>query len=131
MSTATAPKKHIDELHAEHRLWINNMKFYRDELTIYEHRLEEIVTRYNKVEVTAQVEHFQNQFLRNKEVAEDIIVKCLDHDKFLANESKAHPVAADHMLFADHTKLRDMVKTYDKLYSELKNEYMEFLRKWM
>ena len=131
MSTTAAPKKHIDELHFDHKLWTNNMRFYRDELTIFEHRLEELVTRNTKVEVTAQIEHFQNQFIRQREVAEEIISKCGDHEKFLVNQAITHPVAIDHVLFADHTKLRDEAETYDKLYAELKKEFTDFLRKWM
>ena len=131
MTIKSAPKKHIDELHADHRLWTSNMKFYRDELTIFENRLGELVTRNAKVEVTSQIEHFQNQFIRQREVAEEIMSKCGDHEKFLVNQAINHPVAIDHVLFADHTKLRDEAETFDKIYAELKSEFMDFLRKWM
>lgn len=107
------------------------MRFYRDELAIFEHRLEELVQRNTKTEVTAQIEHFQNQFIRQNEVAQQIISKCGDHEKFLANQAKDHPVAIDHVLFADHTKLRDEVETYEKLYAELKTEFMAFVKKWL
>lgn len=131
MSTTTAPKKHIDELHFEHKVWVNNMKFYLDEILIFENRLAELVQKNTKTEVTAQIEHFQNQFIRQKEVAEQLISKCNDHEKFLTNQAKDHPIAIDHVLFADHTKLRDEVTIYDKLYRELKSEFMIFLTKWM
>ena len=110
---------------------MNNMKFYLDELNIFENRLGELATRNTKIEVTAQIEHFQNQFIRQKEVAQQLISKCKDHDKFLANQAKAHPVAIDHVLFADHTKLHEETATYDKIYKALKKEYMKFLTKWM
>lgn len=106
-------------------------QFYYDELRTFESRLEELVTRNTKTEVTSQIEHFQNQFIRNKEVSEEIISKCKDHDKFLANQAKDHPIAIDHVLFADHTKLRDEVETFEKIYIDLKKEFMTFLRKWM
>ncbi|MBI1287763.1 MAG: hypothetical protein GC178_09310 [Flavobacteriales bacterium] len=131
MTTTTAPKKHIDELHFEHRVWTNNMKFYLDELLIFENRLGELVQKNSKTEVTAQIEHFQNQFIRQREVAEELISKCGDHEKFLANQAKDHPIAIDHVLFADHTKLREEVNTYEKLYRELKDEFMAFVAKWM
>ncbi len=131
MKAKTAPRKHIDELHFEHRLWMNNMNFYRDEISIFENRLGDLVLRNTKTEVTAQIEHFQNQFIRQREVAEELISKCKDHDKFLANQAKDHPVAIDHVLFADHTKLRDEVEMFDKIYKELKGEFMRFLQKWM
>ena len=129
--TKTAPKKHIDELHFEHKLWTSKMRFYMDELSIFENRLSELVQRNTKVEVTSEIEHFQNQFIRQREVAEQLISKCNDHEKFLANQAKEHPVAIDHVLFADHTKLRDEAEVYDKIYAELKTEFMNLLRKWM
>ena len=107
------------------------MQFYYDEVTTFEHRLEELVQRNTKTEVTSQIEHFQNQFIRQKEVAQEIMSKCRDHDKFLANQAKDHPIAIDHVLFADHTKLRDEADTFEKIYRELKDEFMSFLRKWM
>jgi len=131
MTTATKGKKHIDELHFEHNLWMSNMKFYRDEITVFENRLEELVQANTKIEVTSQIEHFQNQFIRQREVADELIGKCKDHDKFLAHQAMEHPIAIDHVLFADHTKLRDQVETYDKIYRELKWEFMAFLRKTM
>ena len=127
----TAPKKHIDELHFEHKLWTSKMRFYMDELSIFENRLSELVQRNTKVEVTSEIEHFQNQFIRQREVAEQLISKCNDHEKFLANQAKEHPVAIDHVLFTDHTKLRDEAEVYDKIYAELKTEFMNLLRKWM
>ena len=127
----TAPKKHIDELHFEHKLWTSKMRFYMDELSIFENRLSELVQRNTKVEVTSEIEHFQNQFIRQREIAQQLISKCNDHEKFLANQAKEHPVAIDHVLFADHTKLRDEAEVYDKIYSELKTEFMNLLRKWM
>lgn len=129
--TTRIPKKHIDELHFEHRVWVNNMKFYLDELLIFENRLSEISVRNTKMEVTSQIEHFQNQFVRQREVAQQLISKCNDHEKFLTNQSKEHPIAIDHVLFADHTKLRDEVTIYDKIYRELKRDFMNFLTRWM
>ena len=129
--TKTAPKKHIDELHFEHKLWTSKMRFYMDELSIFENRLSELVQRNTKVEVTSEIEHFQNQFIRQREVAQQLISKCNDHEKFLANQAKEHPVAIDHVLFADHTKLRDEAEIYDKIYAELKTEFINLLRKWM
>jgi len=107
------------------------MDFYNDELTTFENRLGELMLIEKKNDVTAKVEHFQNQFIRQREVAEELISKCKDHDKFLAHQAQEHPIAIDHVLFADHTKLRDQVETFDKIYGELKVEFVLFLKNWM
>ncbi|MCB0786643.1 MAG: hypothetical protein KDC02_20845, partial [Flavobacteriales bacterium] len=73
MTTATKPAtKHINDLHFEHQVWLNNLRFYKDEIAIFEHRLEDVVTRNTDREFLAQVEHFQNQYIREKEVIDEL-----------------------------------------------------------
>ena len=43
-------KRHLDDLHFEHQLWLSEAKFYTDELGIYQKRLEEVASK-NKVTV--------------------------------------------------------------------------------
>lgn len=131
MSANKTAGKHIDELHFEHKLWTSKMNFYLDEISIFENRLSELVQRNTKVEVTSQIEHFQNQFIRQREVAQEVVSKSNDHEKFLVNYAKDNPVAIDHVFFADHTKLRDEVETFDKIFSELKKEFLAFVSKWL
>ena len=53
---------YITDLHYEHRLWINELKFYKEELVILQERLGEIVAKNTNNEVEAGVESFQNRF---------------------------------------------------------------------
>ncbi len=107
------------------------MRFYLDEISIFENRLSELVQKNTKVEVTSNIEHFQNQFIRQREVAQELVSKSKDHEKFLVNQAKNHPIAIDHVFFADHTKLRAEVEIYDRIYSDLKAAFLSFLKKWM
>jgi len=70
MITATTNKKttkRIDELHFEHQLWSSEMNFFKDELSILQNRLNEVASKNTDTEVRKQIEHFQNQFLIQKE----------------------------------------------------------------
>ena len=53
----------IEVQHAEHREWLNKIDFYYDDLKIMRHRLEEVAARNTDKSLMAQVEHFQNQFV--------------------------------------------------------------------
>ena len=53
----------IEVQHAEHREWLNKIDFYYDDLKIMRHRLEEVAARNTNKSLMAQVEHFQNQFV--------------------------------------------------------------------
>ncbi|MCB9184482.1 MAG: hypothetical protein H6591_11245 [Flavobacteriales bacterium] len=129
MTTATkAPAhKYIADLHFDHMEWINALKFYKDDIAILEHRLEDIVRRNNKQEVMAELEHFQNQFIREREVIDELRHDIKQHENMLEKESKDHPVAIEHRYFTDHTELRDRFQTFEKLYRELKSEFHQWL----
>ena len=132
MSTATAPARaYIGDLHHDQREWLNALTFYKEDITILEHRLEDIVRRNNKPEVMAQVEHFQNQFIREREVIDELRHDIKQEENVLEKEMKDHPVAIEHRYFKDHTELRDRFQTFEKLYRELKHEFQQWLVKWM
>ncbi|MCC6542503.1 MAG: hypothetical protein IT225_09810 [Flavobacteriales bacterium] len=132
MTTATAPvRMYIGDLHHDQREWLNALAFYKQDLNILEHRLEDIVRRNNKPEVMAQVEHFQNQFIREREVIDELRHDIKQEENVLEKEMKDHPVAIEHRYFQDHTELRDRYQTFESLYRELKQEFQQWLRKWM
>ena len=130
--TAVAEKKvHLNELHFELNLWLNEFKFYKDEIMIFTHRLEDIVSRNTGIEVMKEVEHFQNQYIRQTEVIDELRHEVKQHENMLEAEVKKNPVAVDHRLFEDHTDLRDQVDQFKKIYNELKGEFMRFLSERM
>lgn len=132
MSTMTAPARtYFSDLHNDQREWLNALAFYKEDITILEHRLEDIVRRNNKAEVLAQVEHFQNRFIREREVIDVLRHDIKQEENMLEKEMKDNPVAIEHRYFKDHTELRDRYQTFEKLYRELKQEFQQWLVKWM
>jgi hypothetical protein len=133
MSTATkAPAhKYIGDLHHEHMMWLNTLQFRKEETAILERRMEEIVRRNNQPDVMAELEHFQNQFIRQHEVIDELRHDVKAHENELEKEAMDHPVAIDHRHFADHDGLRDRMEIFEKIYMELKNEFYRWASKWM
>lgn len=132
MSTVTAPARtYFSDLHNDQREWLNGLAFYKEDITILEHRLEDIVRRNNKAEVLAQVEHFQNRFIREREVIDVLRHDIKQEENMLEKEMKDNPVAIEHRYFKDHTELRDRYQIFEKLYRELKQEFQQWLVKWM
>ncbi len=130
MSTlAPAKPVHIGDLHFDHMEWLNALRFYKDDIGILEHRLEDIARRNTGTEVMAELEHFQNQFIREREVIDELRHDIKQHENLLEKESKEHPVAIDHRAFTDHTDLRERMATYEKLFRELKGDYQRWLAK--
>jgi hypothetical protein len=126
MTTATQ-RVHISDLHSDHQLWLNSLSFYKEEISILERRLEEVAKRNSESEVMAQLEHFQNQYIRQREVIDELRHDIKQHENALESSVKQNPTAVDHRLFPDHTDLRDRVITFEKLYGDLKAELMRWL----
>ena len=132
MSNNTETKHvYLKDLHFEHKVWLNELKFYKEEVAIFEHRLDELVVRYTKMEVLAKLEQFQNQFIREKEVIDELRHSIKQHENGLAQFAEEHPIAIDHHYFNDHTGLRDEFVRFRELFAELKHEFLKYLAEYM
>lgn len=131
MTVATEKRVYIGDLHFELNLWLNEFKFYKDEIRIFNNRLEEIVVKNTSPEVLQELEHFQNQYIRQEEVIDVLRHDVKQHENLLETESNEHPVAIDHRFFEDHTDLRNQIERFKDIYAELKIDFFRFLSKWM
>jgi hypothetical protein len=131
MSITKEKTKHIDELHFEHQLWIKELQFYKDELVVFNKRLTEVAGMYTNNEVLNRLEHFQNQFILQNEVADTLLHDLKEHEHILANTAKEFSIAIDHRAFSDHPKMREAMDSFIKIYRELRNDYMRFLSEVM
>ncbi len=122
---------YITDLHYEHRLWLNELKFYKEELNILQERLEEIVSKNTNNEVEAGVESFQNRFELQRNHISDLKHRIKKHETFLADYAKDHPIAVDHVHFTDHADIRENYERFRDLYQEMKHEFNRFAVKWM
>ncbi len=125
------PTISIPSLHLEYRLWINELNFYKQEIEIFEQHLQRLIIGHSQVDVRAQVEQFQNQFICQKEV-----IDILKHDLHVSEKQLAAFVrelsglGLESIRMDNHVNLRDRVRTFKRLFSELKNNYRQFEADW-
>ncbi len=131
METSTSKPMHLNLLHFEHQLWLNDVKFYYDELKIYQKLLEETASKNTGLEVMKHIEHFQNQFIIQKEQLDILKHNIKEHENWLAKYSKENPVAIERKTFADHSLMREHIISFEKIYRDLKSEFKHFLSQWM
>jgi len=131
MADQTKKFIYLSDLHYEHRLWRNELSFYKDELAILEERLKEIISKNTQYEVTANVDSYQNRFDLQRDHISDLKHRIKKHEQFLADFAESHPIAVDHVHFKDHTGLREDLNRFRELYYELKTEFNKFAVKWM
>lgn len=129
MSTKTA---HLTDLHFEHTVWLNEIRFYTEELDLLRKRLSELAAGNNSPEFRQQLEHFQNQVAIQDEQA-DILKHDINvhEDGLKAFAATASEIALDHQHFAYHGELAQRINTYKEIYADFKAEFMRFAARWM
>jgi len=119
------------ELHEEHKVWNNLLDFYKDDISILEKRLEELVTKNTNQEVRAEIEKYQNQFLIQRNNIDQIKHIINLDEKEIENEINSNPVAVDHRKLEDHPKERDLVETFENKINDIRSNFNRFSAKWM
>ena len=122
----------IRSLHMEYQLWTRELLFYKEEIKIFEEHLTAILERNNRNGVPAQVEHFQDPFILQKEVIDFLKHDLIVSERQLANF--AHELSGegiDTIKMDNHAKLRERMSTFRKIYREMKNEFRRFEMQWM
>ena len=121
------PTISIPKLHTEYNAWMEELNFYKEEIKIFEHHLEAVATKCNTQEVLSQVEHFQNTFIRQKEVIDTLKHNLHISEKQLsAFVKKMSGMGLSSIKMDNHTRLRDEMLTFRKLFVEMKNDFRHF-----
>ena len=63
---------HISDLHFDHKLWMNELKFFEMQLSVFKEKLEQVVKSNSETSVLARVEAFQNRIIRQNDVIDEI-----------------------------------------------------------
>ncbi|KIC90231.1 hypothetical protein [Flavihumibacter sp. ZG627] len=124
--------KSVLELHVDNELWMNELKFYKDEIKILDKYLVEIAGKNNTRDTMVGLEQLQNRMLRQREVLDELMHDIrIDEDALTGNVLHVNDIQAQKMKLPDHPEARDRVITFKKLYAEFKQDLMQFIGKWM
>lgn len=117
--------------HAENSQWLNDLKFYDDEIGILKNRLAEIAAKNNHKDVLASVEHFQNQLIVQKQNIDEIMHAVKSNEAAMQKNIAANPVSADHRHISYHGREKEMVSSFEKNFNALRSEFKNFAAEWM
>jgi len=122
---------YMRDLHFEHEMWKKELTFCDQELEFLTKRLEEVTFFHeDEKDMLREVEHFQNQFIVQKQNIDTFLHDINTKEHKLVEFAKDHPVAVDHVHFKDHAKIRDNMEGFARIYNEMKQEFRRFLAKW-
>ena len=124
-------KANIIDQHLENEDWLKRLDFYKEEIFILKERLDEVTGKNNAPEFLKNVEHFQNQFIVQRNNIDELAHAIKMNEKKLVNEVLANPVAVDHRKVVSHEPESDFMSYFEKNFAGLRTEYNQFLTKWM
>lgn len=120
----------LTKVSAEHSEWLNGLDFYKQDIVLLEKRLLELASRNGSFDMSRGIEHFQNQFLIQRNTIDELRHSIREHvtlfGRTVAAEDASKELPHQHM----HESLKDGYLSFEKVMNELRHEFNEFLAKW-
>lgn len=114
----------------DHQEWLKSVEFYDQDLDTLEKRLLELVGKNNTREVMTGVEHFQNQFIVQRNNIDELRHSINEHAGKVATDLQTHAGRMEEHLVGEHDGLGEQVRSFEKVMNELRHEYNLFLARW-
>ncbi len=115
----------------DHIDWLRNIDFYEVEFNILDERLLEIVSKNTGQDALKGLEHFQNQFIIQRNNIDELRHSIHEHSSHVANDSKLHAGKMHSHYTMDHDNLRSRFESFVKVAQELRHDFNQYLSKWM
>lgn len=119
----------LPEFHRTIAGWKDEVNSVREDLTTLKDHLEKTIGNNQRYESLANAEHFQNQFIRHKEVADELYHDLKQASKRLvkAKEGDSKTGGENNSTAIQH--LTDRMHTFKKLFTALKSDFNQFMEK--
>jgi hypothetical protein len=119
------------QLGNEHSEWAGKLDFYKNDLDILRNRLAEIASKNSNSDARAGIEHFQNQFIIQRNNIDELrhSINETAHQAFV--EVKDHAGHVSISSVAEYKKTTEDINAFEKVINELRREFQIFSAKWM
>ena len=124
-------KTFIYDQHQIHQDWLSRLQFYKEEIYIFKERLQEITSKNSSKEALAKAEHYQNQFIVQRNNIDELVHSIKVHEDKIVQEIEKNPIAVDHRKVDNHLVEEDFMSYFEKNFSELRADYNRFSAEWM
>lgn len=121
----------ITQAGSDHTEWLKNLDFYKEEVDILRNRLAEIANKNTSFEARQGIEHFENQFIVQRNNIDELNHAIKEYASKMGHESLQHAGHIEKKLNGEHNSLKDQYETFEKTFNELRREFNQYLSKWM
>ena len=120
------------KLHLEYQLWIVELNFDIELIKIFEGHLAYIASHTGSKRIMAQIEQFQNQFICQREVIDELKHNLNISEKQLAAFLREmSPIGFENERLDNHSELRERFLTFRNLFEDLKFRFRQFETEWV
>ncbi len=121
----------ITRIGTDHTIWQKGFGFYKDELEIMESRLSEVASRNTTFEARQGVEHFQNQFIVQRNNIAELKHEVNLYVEKLGSDAQKHGGRMETGMMSEHAELHEKYEDFERVMNVLRHEFNEYLSKWM
>ncbi|MFT3843993.1 MAG: hypothetical protein QM725_02985 [Lacibacter sp.] len=115
----------------DHHEWLASIEFYEKDLHILENRLSEIVSKNSSHDALEGAEHFQNQFIIQKNTLQELRHDINEHEHYAKLDAERHAGHMNDAHAAKHDQIKEDFSSFEKIIKELRHEFNNYLSKWM
>lgn len=114
------------DLQEQINTWKTEVNTVREDLQMMRERLAQLAFSKTNATIMAQVEHFQNRFIRQAEVADEMYHDLKQSAKKISANGQLHVIHDDRPV-DDYDTLQERMETFQKLFEELKTDFNHFI----
>lgn len=111
----------------EYTQWLTDIDFYKSELKKMQQQLEDFLPTFYTRDFAAQVERFQNRFIRQREVIDILRHEVKQHENDIQRLQVLPSPELRDKVSRIHLRLRNDVTTFVDLFVELERDFSDFL----
>ncbi len=125
--TTTMSYSNISHIGNKHNEWISGLDFYKDDIHIMEQRLSELAGHKLDMDAKRNMEHFQNQFIVQRNNIDELKHKINEHLKHLGKEAGLHAGHINQEMVKEHELLSEDYTMLEKVMNELRHDFNNYL----
>lgn len=115
----------------DHSFWRKGLEFYAEEIEMMRARLEEIASKNTSFEARQGIEHFENQFIVQRNNIDELRHEINLYVQQLGEDSQQHAGHIETGLVKEHDVLQAKYEEFEKIMNGIRHEFKDYLSKWM
>jgi hypothetical protein len=113
----------IEQFQVELQSWKRELSSTKEEIKSFERELAGLASHSHNRDIFPHIEHFQNNFIRQKEVIDELRHDLPDSPRRLESLFFSTSDGGEHDF---HAELTDRMDMFRKLYCELREKFQQF-----